>query len=283
MDKFITILIFAVALANFFGYYTWKIMRGKGYTENWYWWGFFFGLPALIVAVNKPEAPVEDKKPSWNNIRRAASLPDQDKDRDFDYWKCVCMRRNFKYTNTCACGRTRQEASALIQKRFESSQAKKLEEAKVKSSPVTPVLVQTREDIEPEILEKKESPVIQKQSVEFESTVGPVPQSKPESVPQSKSEPATDSRESPKPMLTKAEINILLNQAQQLETAGEIYSFLRDRRDGVRTQEFDSLLQELRNCTDVERAYGNSKSTAIIHIDLYRSNTAMQTEAPLFG
>lgn len=37
------------------GYATKAVINNKGYDENWFWWGFFFGFIALIVAVAKPE------------------------------------------------------------------------------------------------------------------------------------------------------------------------------------------------------------------------------------
>ena len=30
-----------------------KVIENKGYQENWFWWGFFFGIFALIVALTK--------------------------------------------------------------------------------------------------------------------------------------------------------------------------------------------------------------------------------------
>lgn len=51
------------------GIVTDKIIKNKGYTENWFWWGFFFGLIAVIVAAAKPTKshanssfPIEEKK-----------------------------------------------------------------------------------------------------------------------------------------------------------------------------------------------------------------------------
>ena len=37
------------------GFATNAIIHNKGYDENWFWWGFFFGIFALIVALTKPE------------------------------------------------------------------------------------------------------------------------------------------------------------------------------------------------------------------------------------
>ena len=38
-----------------FGIATNAIISNKGYDENWFWWGFFFGLIAMLVALSKPE------------------------------------------------------------------------------------------------------------------------------------------------------------------------------------------------------------------------------------
>ena len=34
-----------------------KVIENKGYKENWFWWGFFFGIFALIVAITKQNVP----------------------------------------------------------------------------------------------------------------------------------------------------------------------------------------------------------------------------------
>ncbi len=34
-----------------------KVIENKGYQENWFWWGFFFGFLALIVALTKQDMP----------------------------------------------------------------------------------------------------------------------------------------------------------------------------------------------------------------------------------
>ena len=37
-----------------FGVVTNKVIKNKGYKENWFWWGCLFGVFALIVACTKP-------------------------------------------------------------------------------------------------------------------------------------------------------------------------------------------------------------------------------------
>lgn len=34
-----------------------EVIKNKGYQENWFWWGFFFGIFALIVALTKQNVP----------------------------------------------------------------------------------------------------------------------------------------------------------------------------------------------------------------------------------
>ena len=37
-----------------------KIIQNKGYSENWFWWGFFLGLIGLIVVACQPAKEVAD-------------------------------------------------------------------------------------------------------------------------------------------------------------------------------------------------------------------------------
>ncbi len=34
-----------------------QIIANKGYRENWFWWGFFFNMIAMLVALSKPDRP----------------------------------------------------------------------------------------------------------------------------------------------------------------------------------------------------------------------------------
>lgn len=38
-----------------FGLLTNKILENRGYDDNWFWWGFFFGVIAMVLAASKPE------------------------------------------------------------------------------------------------------------------------------------------------------------------------------------------------------------------------------------
>ncbi len=81
-----------------------KVIQNKGYEESyanrWFWWGFFFGLFALIVALTKPVY----QKPITENNYILYPKPND--------WTCTCGRTNPAYTGTCSCGRTKQEVQA---------------------------------------------------------------------------------------------------------------------------------------------------------------------------
>lgn len=110
-----------------------KVIENKGYSENWFWWGFFFGFIALIVALSKPEIRstihsnhplLNRKEASENNFRNENSNTNSlVGEMTKDGWKCFCGRLNPKYTGTCDCGRSRQELQQ-IRKNNEKMRAK---------------------------------------------------------------------------------------------------------------------------------------------------------------
>lgn len=51
----IVILIIGIIQGVVFGFATNQIIKNKGYSENWFWWGFFFSFLAVIVAATKPD------------------------------------------------------------------------------------------------------------------------------------------------------------------------------------------------------------------------------------
>ena len=85
-----------------------KVIENKGYYENWFWWGFFFGWIALIVALTKPNV---DRSYNYRPNSLLTRLENSDMKpgevRDGN-WKCACGLVNPIYTGTCACGKNRQ-------------------------------------------------------------------------------------------------------------------------------------------------------------------------------
>lgn len=56
MGEMIAAIIVAVLIWNcIWGSVTALVIENRGYNENWFWWGFFFGFLALIVACTKPQ------------------------------------------------------------------------------------------------------------------------------------------------------------------------------------------------------------------------------------
>lgn len=119
-----------------FGFATQSIIENKGYYENWFWWGFFFGILAVLVALSKPESRAYDS----SNIDYLTGVADTfSVERDKKYtskvieaggWKChFCNRTNPSYTGTCACGRTKEDTQ-----NFETARIQQMNEIKQKTN-----------------------------------------------------------------------------------------------------------------------------------------------------
>ena len=79
-----------IVQAVIFGFATKIVIRNKGYFENWFWWGFFFGIIALLVASSKPENHEFDAD-SNDSTRQSG-------------WKCTCGKVHPTYVSSCSCG-----------------------------------------------------------------------------------------------------------------------------------------------------------------------------------
>ena len=103
-------LLLIILQGLFWGFITQMIIDNKGRNENWFWWGFFFGLIAVLVALSKSH--VVHNYDSYNS-----GLFVGERDRVYEKnviedggWKChFCNRVNPSYTGTCACGRTKTD------------------------------------------------------------------------------------------------------------------------------------------------------------------------------
>lgn len=98
-------VIFYCIQGSIWGWATNKIVENKGYHENWFWWGFFFGLIALIVALTKPDLP---RTADSANNKRYMSKKSTYKDEVADVpaaWRCsVCGKMNANFVQICECG-----------------------------------------------------------------------------------------------------------------------------------------------------------------------------------
>lgn len=82
-------------------YATRAVSRNKGYDDNAFLWGFFFGIIAFIVYLAKPEVP----KPKESIIVKKESTIVNDYKPG--HWKCRCGRSNPSYMTDCVCGRSK--------------------------------------------------------------------------------------------------------------------------------------------------------------------------------
>lgn len=97
-----------------------KVIENKGYQENWFWWGFFFGFLALIVALTKQNAPAitSDTASYFDNPRtvlgkdyvfKGFGYNGQDR-QTAGTWECRhCGKINASYVGTCGCGYDKSE------------------------------------------------------------------------------------------------------------------------------------------------------------------------------
>ncbi len=151
MFQIIVLLVLYCIQGSVWGWAVNKIVENKGYHENWFWWGFFFGLLALVVALTKPDVPYSERE-SGSYFGEGGSIVS----RNYAYgalgereagnasggWKCTrCGKINASYVGTCGCGCDRsgnmpaksaeqtQQANedAQAQKRFCSSCGKQIE------------------------------------------------------------------------------------------------------------------------------------------------------------
>ena len=123
------IIVFVQAII--FGFATKAVIENKGYYENWFWWGFCFGLVALIVACAKPQNVSYTSSSSSSNSQSSSFYnhspsgiytAESEKIRNRDIlnaggWQCPCGRINASYVSTCTCGNNKMEVKSLAYKK----------------------------------------------------------------------------------------------------------------------------------------------------------------------
>lgn len=113
-------LIMWAIIGSVFGVATNAIIENRGYSENWFWWGFFFGFIAMIVALSKPAnhsqytyGDTDSAAPSYTYSEKLSDISKQyqygyDRKLASNEWRCQkCGRANANYVGTCACGNTK--------------------------------------------------------------------------------------------------------------------------------------------------------------------------------
>ncbi|MBD5451393.1 MAG: hypothetical protein HDR25_02010 [Lachnospiraceae bacterium] len=91
-----------------------RVIENKGYTQDWFWWGFFFELYALIVACLLPKKVIhinEDENYFGSDESVVAHNASDDSKKMIAVsevskgWTCpLCGEMNAGYTGTCGCG-----------------------------------------------------------------------------------------------------------------------------------------------------------------------------------
>lgn len=89
----------------FWGYVTSMIVENKGHVgTSWFFWGFFFGIYAMALALAKPDAKMDEQQ---NNLDA--------KIISSGGWKCgFCGRANDSSLETCSCGKTKPETINIL-------------------------------------------------------------------------------------------------------------------------------------------------------------------------
>ena len=118
-------------LGIIWGALTQKVIKKKGYTGNWFWLGFFFGLIAFIIALAKPDANNSYHQGSINDYSNGSGrTSDTDMSGHYGnrllanaanyqerrissgntqkegFWRCLCKNYNSDNIEICTfCGR----------------------------------------------------------------------------------------------------------------------------------------------------------------------------------
>ena len=119
-------LIISIIISVTFGCIAASIRTNKGYPGGkWFWFGFFCGVPAIIVACALPSSydscsTVDPGGLSQTMGSKAFKEPDISVFSDHAYvkdtiseggWQCVCGRAHPVYVSTCSCGLSKRQNS----------------------------------------------------------------------------------------------------------------------------------------------------------------------------
>lgn len=136
-------LVIFIIQAIIFGFATQTVIDNKGYDETWFWWGFFFGIIALIVACakpqnidysaydNKPAQPTYNNDPSFfgSNLSKAADQARNEEILASGGWRCSCGRTHAAYVSSCSCGKSKHD---VLQAQYKQKQEEEQRKAELK-------------------------------------------------------------------------------------------------------------------------------------------------------
>ena len=106
-------ILACLAHSIIFGVATDVVIKNKGYYDNWFWWGFFFGTVALIVAWAKPQRITHGTPSRYSEAPFYKNTPTHDEQLLSDGgWACSCGMVNASYVSTCCCGKNKRDVQA---------------------------------------------------------------------------------------------------------------------------------------------------------------------------
>ena len=111
----IIILLIYIIQGIAFGIATNSVIQNKGYNDNWFWLGFFFGFIALLVALSKPEV---------TKVSYSESLLLENAILNNGGWKCCfCNSINASIVTSCSCGRSKEESEQRMRRMQQAARA----------------------------------------------------------------------------------------------------------------------------------------------------------------
>lgn len=103
MGYFIIWIVACAVVGTVWGVVVQNVVENRGYEENWFWWGFFFGIFALIVAFTKPTIQHESEL----SLKKVQEKRNEDM-LNSGGWQCnKCGKLLPAYAGTCGCGNTK--------------------------------------------------------------------------------------------------------------------------------------------------------------------------------
>lgn len=114
----VTLIVIFIIHGIVWGKATNKVLQYRGYFyDDWFIWGFLFGIATLLVAMSRPDNNANVIKKRAAAKKPAFTSPNTE-------WKCrKCKMINPPYTGTCSCGNTREENDAPLRAMQEKREA----------------------------------------------------------------------------------------------------------------------------------------------------------------
>ena len=101
-------IVLVIIQGIIFGFATQSVIDNKGYYENWFWWGFFFGLIAFVLACAKPQN-IRHSPYQGGGLYQSADDLYKKQILNEGGWKCSCGKVQASYVSSCSCGKSKQE------------------------------------------------------------------------------------------------------------------------------------------------------------------------------